>query len=102
MSKFTVPRNTVARHLYDSKGNPIGLAAAFQGPSGDVTVGWAFVAKADRKQGNIDKRKSWQIAFGRAIKGFTDAKIPAALVPVVDEVRERAARYFRVDAVRVA
>ena len=101
MSKFTVPRNTVARHLRDSKGNPIGLAAAFQGPSGDVTVGWAFVAKADRKQGNIDKRKSWQIAFGRAVKG-TDAKIPAALRPVVEEVTERAARYFRVDAVRVA
>jgi hypothetical protein len=101
MSKFTVPRNTVARHLRDRMGNPIGLAAAFQGPSGDVTVGWAFVAKADRKQGNISKHKSWQIAFGRAIKG-TDAKVPHALLPVVAEVQERAARYFRVDAVRVA
>ncbi len=101
MSKFTVPRNTVARHLRDSRGNPIGLVAAFQGPSGDVTVGWAFVAKADRKQGNINKNKSWQIAFGRAVKG-TDAKIPVALLPIVDEIRERAARYFRVNAVRVA
>lgn len=100
MSKFSVPRNTVARHLRDSKGNPIGLAAAFQGASGDVTVGWAFVAKADRKVGSINKLKSWQIAFGRAVKG-TDAKIPAALVPVVEEVRQRAARYFRVDAGRV-
>jgi hypothetical protein len=100
MSKFTVPRNTVARHLRDAKGNHIGLAAAFQGPTGEVTVGWSYIAKADRKQGSISKNKSWEIAYGRAVSG-TNAKIPRDLIPLADEVRERAVRYFRVDDVTI-
>lgn len=101
MSKFSVPRNTVAKFLRDKQGNPIGLVAATQGASGDVTVGWSFVAKQDRKQGRISKQRSWEIALGRAVNG-TDATCPAALDPIVTEIRERAARYFRVDAVRFA
>lgn len=101
MSKFSVPRNTVAKFLRDRKGNPIGLACATQGASGDVTVGWSFVAKADRTPGRISKSQAWRIALGRAENG-TSATCPQALSPIVTEVLERAARYFRVDAVRVA
>jgi hypothetical protein len=101
MSKFSVPRNTVAKFLRDKRGNPIGLVCATQGAAGDVTVGWSFVAKADRKVGNINKHRAWQIALGRAESG-TGAKCPHILAPIVTEIRERAARYFRVDSVRVA
>ncbi len=101
MSKFTVPRNTVGRFLRDKRGNPIGLVAAFQGPSGAVTVGWSFTAKADRKLGRINKNRAWQIAYERAAVG-TSATLPHALKPLVAEIQDRAARYFRVDEVGVA
>lgn len=103
MSKLSVsiPRNVIAKFLRDEKGNPIGLACATQGASGDVTVGWSFVAKRDRKQGRISKARSWQIALIRAEQG-TGNTCPQVLAPIVTEVQERAARYFRVDEVRLA
>jgi len=101
MSKFTVPRNVIAKFLRDRKGNPIGLACATQGASGAVTVGWSFTAKADRKPGRISKSRAWQIALDRVVTG-TGATCPLALAPVITEVKERAARYFRVDNVGVA
>ena len=100
MSKFSVPRNTVAKFLRDKRGNPIGLACATQGASGDVTVGWSFVAKADRKQGSISKNRAWAIAVARAEQG-TSAVIPHSLHPILNEVADRAKRYFRVDHVGV-
>jgi len=101
MSKSIVPRNVVAKFARDKRGNPIGLVCATQGPSGDVTVGWSFTAKADRKQGRISKAVSWRIALARAEKG-TSATCPQALAPIVTEIQERAARYFRVDSVGLA
>jgi hypothetical protein len=103
MSKVlvSVPRNVIAKFLRDEKGNPIGLACATQGASGDVTVGWSFTAKADRKPGRISKARAWHIALIRTEQG-TGNTCPKALAPIVTEVRERAARYFRVDSVRVA
>lgn len=100
MSKFSVPRNAVAKFARDKRGNPIGLVVATQGAAGDVTIGWSFVAKQDRTPGRINKHRAWQIALGRAERG-TDAGRPAALAPIVTEIRERAARYFRVDDVRM-
>lgn len=101
MTKVSVPRNTVAKFLRDKRGNPIGLVCATQGPSGDVTVGWSFTAKADRKQGRISKNLAWKIALERAERG-TSATCPQALAPIVTEIQERAARYFRVDSVGLA
>jgi hypothetical protein len=100
MSKFSVPRNAVAKFARDKRGNPIGLVCATQGASGDVTIGWSFVAKVDRTPGRISKQRSWEIALGRAVNG-TDAVCPAALAPIVTEIRERATRYFRVNVVRM-
>jgi hypothetical protein len=96
----TVPRFTVAKFLRDKRGNPIGLACATKGPSGDVTVGWSFVAKADRKQGNISKNRAWQIALARAEQG-TNAVIPHVLHPVLNEIADRAKKYFKVNHVGV-
>lgn len=100
MSNVTVPRFTVAKFLRDKRGNPIGLACATKGPSGDVTVGWSFTAKADRKTGNISKSRAWQIALDRAEKG-TSAVIPLALHPVMNEIADRAKKYFKVSRVRI-
>lgn len=100
MSKISVPRNVVAKFLRDKRGNPIGLACATQGASGAVTVGWSFTAKADRKSGNINKNRAWAIALDRSVSG-TNAVIPLALRPIVNEVADRALRYFKVDRVGV-
>lgn len=100
MSNVTVPRFTVAKFLRDKRGNPIGLACATKGSSGDVTVGWSFTAKADRKAGNISKSRAWQIALDRAVSG-TNATIPTDLRPVVTEIADRAKKYFKVDRVVV-
>ena len=95
MSNTSIPRNVVAKFLRDKRGNPIGLVCATQGPSGDVTLGWSFTAKQDRTPGRISKSKAWQIALGRAEYG-TSATCPQSLAPIVTEIQERAARYFRV------
>jgi hypothetical protein len=104
MSKLSVPRNVVAKFARDKQGNPIGLVCATQGPSGDVTVGWSFTAKQDRTPGRISKSQAWRIALGRAERG-TNARIPQTLAPIVNEITERAIRYFRLSSdrgVRVA
>lgn len=95
-TKVFVPRNVVAKFLRLKSGAPIGLVAATK-VDNVVKVSWSFTSKADRKAGAITKNRSWQIALNRAITG-TDAIIPHALAPVITEVRERAARYFRVAA----
>ena len=100
MSKVSIPRNVVAKFLRTKDGTPIGLVAATQGASGDVTVGWSLTAKADRKQGRINKNRAWAIALARAEQG-TQATVPHSLNPIITEIQERAARYFRVDAGQV-
>ena len=97
MSKSIVPAHALAKFLRDKRGNPIGLVCATKGAAGDVTVGWSFTAKADRNPGRISKTRAWEIALGRAENG-TSAALPHVLDPLVDEIRDRAARYFRVPA----
>jgi len=100
MSESVVPRNVVAKFLRLKDGNPIGLVVATKGPSGDVALGWSFTAKQDRQPGRISKTRAWEIALARAERG-TSARCPHALIPLVDEIVERASRYFKVPAAAV-
>jgi hypothetical protein len=98
--RFPVPRHTVAKYLRDKRGNPIGLVAAARvsviSPDGnsnfeEVSVGWTLLRKGDK----FNRSTAWATALGRASRG-TRSKLPHALRPIVKEIRERAARYFKI------
>jgi len=96
--KFVAPSNAIAKFARDRKGNPIGLVAAFRDSIGTVRVGWSFKHKLDR----FDRSVSWAQAVGR---GYTvgesrvnEAKLPYALIPIYNEVLERATRFFKCDS----
>jgi hypothetical protein len=95
MTTSAVPRHTIGRFLRDKQGNPIGLVCATKDNAGAVSIGWSFTAKADRTQGRVSKSRAWAIALGR-VEGGTSARCPHALIPLVNEIVERATRYFKV------
>lgn len=97
---MSIPRNVVAKFLRTPNGTPIGLVCATRGVTGLVTLGWSFVHKKDRKQGCVNKARAWQIALDRADRG-TSARIPHALSPIVQEISDRAKRYFKVETVGI-
>lgn len=100
MSKVLVPKQVVAKFLRAKDGKtPIGLVCATKGSDGSVVVGWSFVAKADRKPGNT-KNRAWQITLARCAGG-SGCELPRIMVPVVNEISERAKKYFKVDEVLV-
>ncbi len=99
-SATPIPAHVVAKFARLKDGTPIGLVAATKGPTGAVTVSWSFTAKVDRQPGRISKSRAWDIVLSRAVSG-SNASIPGVLLPIVQEIKERAVKYFKVSEVQV-
>jgi hypothetical protein len=85
-----IPKQVVGKFLRLNDRTPIGLVAAIK-DGNSVLVGWSFTRKGDK----FNRKVAWSVAIGRAKVG-TLASVPRALQPIVDEIRDRASRYFRV------
>jgi len=90
--KCIKPQHSIAKFLRNKDRSPCGLVVATKSKSGQVTMGWSFTSKADK----FDRERAWSIALTRVETG-SSASVPRAMLPIMIEVGERAARYFKVD-----
>ena len=93
--RIKIPNGIIAKYARDKHGNPVGLVVAKRVGEA-IGIGWAYKHKEDK----YDRNRAWLTALGRAATS-TNAKMPAKLAEIHNEIRIRAERYFRVGQDRI-
>jgi len=86
--------NFIRRYIRNRNGNPRGVLLAVKREDGSVGFGWSLCNRKD----SYNKDFGLNIALGRAVEG-SNVTPPRPVVKLREDFLNRAAKYFRTEAV---